>query len=165
MNYSEEYKLVNLLDSEDDPINNIQEDIPFEVVLDWGAAEHVSDSVNAPGYSVEASEGSKAGKAFIAANGGRIPNRGQMILSLKTEGNQRINSTFQVCQTNRPLWSVGKICDSGCSVIFDAEKAVVTQKGSGKPVCTFQRQGGLYVASLRLSKPEGASSFTRPGDR
>ena len=143
----------------------MQNDIPFEVFLDSGAAEHVSDSVDAPGYSVAPSEGSKAGKAFIAANGGRIPNRGEMTLSLKTESNQKINSTFQVCQTNRPLWSVGKICDSGYSVTFDAEKAVVTQKTSGKPMCTFQRQGGLYVASLRLNKPEEPSSFTRQGDR
>ena len=125
----------------------------------------MSDNVNAPGYSVEASEGSKAGKAFIAANGGRIPNKGQMTLSLKTEDNQKINSTFQVCQTNRPLWSVGKICDSGCTVTFDADKATVTKKTTGKLVCTFQRQGGLYVASLRLGKPGMSSSFARQGDR
>ena len=165
MKIGEENPLVNLLDSEENPLNNVQEEIPFEVVLDSGAAEHVSDSVDAPGYAVEASEGSKAGKGFIAANGGRIPNKGQMTLSLKTEGNQKIQSTFQVCGTNRPLWSVAKICDSGCSVTFDAKQAVVTQKATGKQVCSFQRQGGLYVASLMLSKPDGASSFTRQGRR
>ena len=156
---------VNLLDSEGDQINNFQEEVPFEVVLDSGAAEHVTDNIDAPGYSIVPSAGSKAGKAFIAANGGRIPNRGQMTLSLKTEGNQKINSTFQVCQTNRPLWSVGKICDSGCEVTFKADQAIVTQKSTGKPVCNFKRQGGLYVATLKLSKPEGASSFTRQGER
>ena len=77
-----------------------------------------ADNVDAPGYAVEPSAGSKAGAAFIAANGARIPNRGQMTLSLKSDGGQPIHSTFQVCQTNRPLWSVGKICDAGCKVIF-----------------------------------------------
>ena len=86
-----------------------------------------------------------------------------MILALKTEKNQRINSVFQVCETNRPLWSVGKICDSGCEITFMADKAVVTQKSSGKQLCTFQRKGGLYVAALKLGKPEGASSLTRQG--
>ena len=143
----------------------MQDEIPFEVVLDSGAAEHVTDSVEAPGYQIEPSAGSKAGMGFVAANGARIPNKGQMTLSLKTEGNQKINSTFQVCSTNKPLWSVGKICDSGCEVKFSSDKAVVIQKTTGKPICTFQRKGGLYIANLKLSRPEGASSFTRQGGR
>ena len=55
---------VNLLDSEGDQINNFQEEVPFEVVLDSGAAEHVTDNIDAPGYSIVPSAGSKAGKAF-----------------------------------------------------------------------------------------------------
>ena len=120
------------MDCEEEQINNVQEEIPFEVVLDSGAAEHVTDNVDAPGYSVVPSEGSKSGKGFIAANGARIPNKGQMTLSLKTEHDTNINSTFQVCQTNRPLWSVGKICDAGCEVLFTAQGAVVKQKSTGK---------------------------------
>ena len=107
----------------------MQDEIPFEVVLDSGAAEHVTDSAEAPGYQIEPSAGSKAGMGFVAANGARIPNKGQMTLSLKTEGNQKINSTFQVCSTNKPLWSVGKICDSGCEVKFSSDKAVVRRLG------------------------------------
>ena len=102
-NTEDKNALVHLLDSEEEPLNNVQTELPFEVVLDSGAAEHVSDSVDAPGYSVEPSEGSKAGKGFIAANGARVPNRGQMTLSFKTDDNQPINSTFQVCQINRPF--------------------------------------------------------------
>ena len=86
-----------------------------------------------------------------------------MTLSLKIESDQNISSTFQVCQTNRPLWSVGKICDAGCEVLFTAQGAVVKQKSTGKQVCSFKRQGGLYVANLRLGKPSESSSFARPG--
>ena len=93
-----------------------------------------------------------------------MANKGQMTLALVTEDNQKIFSTFQVCAINRPLWSVGKICDSGCSVNFEADKAVVKQKKTGKTVCTFMRKGGLYIANLKLCKPE-PSSFTRPGHR
>ena len=128
---------LSLLDHESEALNNIQNDIPFEVVLDSGAADHVTDNVDAPGYKVSPSAGSKAGRSFIAANGEKIPNRGQMTLSLRTETGQEIDSTFQVCQTNRPLWSVGKICDSGCKVVFSAGKAEVIKEKAGKPVCVF----------------------------
>ena len=154
--------LLSLREEEEDQLNNVQEELPFEVILDSGAAEHVTDNADAPGYSIEPSEGSKAGKGFIAANGARIPNRGQMTLSLKTEGGQQINSTFQVCQTNRPLWSVGKICDSGCKVIFTKDQAKVVQEATGKAVCSFQRQGGLYVGNLKLGPPK---SFQRQGTK
>ena len=70
-----------LLQTEEKELNNVQQDLPFEIVLDSGAADHVSDSVDAPGYEVTPSAGSKAGAAFIAANGARIPNRGQMTLA------------------------------------------------------------------------------------
>ena len=52
---------VAILESEEQQLNTIQGDLPFEVVLDSGAADHVADNVDAPGYSVEPSAGSKAG--------------------------------------------------------------------------------------------------------
>ena len=154
---------VAILESEEQQLNTIQGDLPFEVVLDSGAADHVADNVDAPGYSVEPSAGSKAGAAFIAANGAKIPNRGQMTLSLKADGGQPIMSTFQVCQTNRPLWSVGKICDAGCKVIFSSDGAEVVSKTSGKSLCTFERRGGLYVGTLGLANPRSASAFAGQG--
>ena len=152
-----------LLDAEGDELHNVQEEIPFPVVLDSGAADHVSDNVDAPGYVVEPSPGSRAGRGFIAANGAKIPNRGQMKLALKTEDGKPIESVFQVCETSRPLWSVGKICDNGCTVVFDAAKAEVIRKSDGRSLCTFQRSGGLYVANLNLTNPKRPSSFTRQG--
>ena len=143
-----------------------------EVVLDSGAADHVADSVDAPGYSVQPSAGSKAGAGFIAANGARISNKGQMVLSFLSDTGQKISSTFQVCQTNRPLWSVGKICDTGCKVIFSADQAAVVHNASGKTCCTFQRKNGLYVCTLNLKNPAKANDlvsgqeskgFTRQG--
>ena len=87
-----------------------------------------------------------------------------MTLSLRSEDGLQTNSTFQVCKTHRPFWSVGKICDSGCNVVFGADKAEVVHKATGKQLCSFQRKGGLYVGNLMLSNPQ-ASSFTRQGKR
>ena len=92
----------------------------------------MTDNAEATGYGIEPSAGSKAGKGFIAANGARILNRGRMTPALKTEDGRHINWTFQVCQANRPFWTVGKICDSGCKVVFSKDKAEVVQEATGK---------------------------------
>ena len=79
-------------------MNNVQSDLPFEVALDSGSADHVTDNVDAPGHIASPSAGSKAGSSFIAANGEKIANRVQMTFSLKTETGQEIDSIFQVCK-------------------------------------------------------------------
>ena len=150
-------------------INTLSEQttLPFEIVLDSGAVDHVADCADAPGYSVS-SEG-KSTKSFSAANGDPIENRGVMTLNLTTTAGHPIQSKFQVCNVSRPLWSVGKICDAGCTVTFDSKGATVKHSATGKDLCSFERRGGLYLANLPLSKPskpstpagDGQQGFTR----
>ena len=108
-----------------------------EVTLGTGATLHAAYCPDFQGCEVKEGAGSRAGQAFIAADGARIPNRGQMTLSLRVDGNQKITSTFQVCQATRPLWSVGKICDSGCEATFNADKLLSLRN----------LLGNLYAAS------------------
>ena len=55
--------------------------------------------------------------------------------------------------------SVGRICDEGHSITFNNIMAVVHSK-EGEELCRFQRKdGGLYVASMKLKNP--ASPFGR----
>ena len=110
---------------------------------------------------MESPPGSRAGAGFIAANGEMIANRGQMCLQLDTTTGATIESTFQVCNTTRPLWSVGRICDAGCTVTFDAKGAVVKHAQSGQELCTFERSQGLYVGQVDLKAPKGG--FHRQG--
>ena len=106
---------------------------------------------------------------FTAANGEPIVNQGQMVLNLASREGNPLQSTFQVCAVSRPLWSVGRICDNGCTVTFDAKGASVKSK-DGKEVCTFERRNGLYASTLGLRKPGAeivltvkSSGFTRQG--
>ena len=121
----------------------------------------MADNVDAPGYQVNPSKGSKAGAAFIAANGEKMANRGEMRLKLESDKGVSLGSVFQVCTTSRPLWSVGRICDNGNTVTFDAKGASVKHAASGKELCYFHRRNGLYVSTLDLVKPEGG--FIRQG--
>ena len=55
--------------------------------------------------------------------------------------------------------SVGRICDEGHEVAFNAIMAVVKDK-KGSEICRFERQpGGVYVAKMKLKNPMG---FARP---
>ena len=56
--------------------------------------------------------------------------------------------------------SIGRICDNGNSVLFTKERGVV-KSPSGKEICTFDRDKGLYIAHLKASK----GTFTAPNGK
>ena len=75
------------------------------------------------------------------------------------QGGNNVKSVFQIAAVTRPLMSVGRVCDEGHEVTFNAIAAVDRDKG-GSEVCMFERQpGGLYVAKMKLKNPMG---FVRP---
>ena len=131
-------------------------DIEFEVALDSGAVVHVCSLEDCPGYSLEESPGSRNKQKFLMGDGGTIPNLGQKSLNLCDEAVDRnLISVFQIAAVTRPLMSVGKICDEGHNITFDAVMAVVREKG-GEEICRFHRtSGGLYVAKMKLRSPTG----------
>lgn len=138
-------------------------DVEFEVALDSGSTDNVCHTVDAPGYEVGPSDGSKRGQNFVIGDGRKISNDGQVCLNLQTmdADPSSIASTFQVAKVSRPLMSVGKICDNGMDVVFSADKAKVVTK-EGAEVCTFERvNGGLYLAKFRLKRPN--NGFGRQG--
>ena len=128
-------------------------------MLDSGAADHVVDNADTPGYVINESWGSKAGACFVAANGERIPNRGEVSLDIKA-GKIPIKSTFQISKISRPLWSVGKLCDAGYTVQFHKDHAEIKQVATGKVVGTCKRQQGLYIGAFQLRNPATAATQT-----
>ena len=136
-----------------------------EVVLDSGAGLHVISRKMITGNDVEESELSRMGAGFVAANGDRLDNYGQVMLSILTPdasgAEHEIRSKFEVTDVTRPLWSVGLICDSGLLVNFSKESATVSSK-EGKVLCYFQRVNGLYIAKVKIKNPKHPD-FRRPG--
>jgi hypothetical protein len=129
-------------------------DLEFEVALDSGSVVHVCAPGDIPGYLVQASVGSRRGQEFLMGDGGTIPNLGESSLNLSDDGRD-LQSVFQIADVTRPLMSVGRICDNGHSVTFNAMFAVV-HAADGTELCKFERQpGGLYVAKLKLRSPAG----------
>ena len=121
----------------------------------------MADHSEAPGYQVSEGAGSKAGGCFIAANGEPIPNKGEMTLDLMS-GDKAITSKFQVAKISRPLWSVGKSCDAGYTVVFDSGHGTIYHVESGEQVGVFLRKGGLYVGDMKLRNPAHGSTGQQP---
>ena len=129
-------------------------DLEFEVALDSGSVVHVCSRDDCPGYMLAESPGSRRGQEFLMGDGGTIPNQGQSKLNLTDDGRD-IESVFQIAAVTRPLMSVGKICDEGHNITFSAVMAVV-RSADGEELCRFHRKdGGLYVAKLKLRSPAG----------
>jgi len=134
------------------------------VALDSGAGDHVASPDDIDGMVMEESPGSRADKHFIAANGQRIKNRGQVQAKMvDNKLGTSFGSTFQVADVSRPLYSVSKMCDAGAKVEIDAKEAVV--KKGGRTLARFVRQGGLYVAEFTMSPREPATGFPGQGTK
>ena len=71
-------------------------------------------------------------------------------------------SKFQIAKVSKPFRSVSMICDAGFDVLFASAEAFVRDPKSGKTVCKYLRQGGLYTSEMRLRNPLHPSSG-RPG--
>ena len=74
-----------------------------------------------------------------------------------------MNSVFQVAEITRPLMSVSRICDQDMVCIFEKDHARVLDT-DGNTVARFERDGGLYMCTMKLRRPEDRNdpSFAWP---
>ena len=103
-------------------VNRLQENQGWEMlrmVVDSGASETVLPKEACQHVPTRASVGSLAGKTYAAANGGEIRNEGEKLMMVVTETGEKRQLTMQVCEVNKALLSVSKVCKAGHRVIFD----------------------------------------------
>ena len=133
-----------------------KEFLEMEVVLDSGAGAHVASKDHLPGFDVVSSALSRAGAAFVGADGSRIKNYGEVALNMVTKDQagkaHEVLSSFQIADVTRALWSVGLICDAGLKVEFAATHATVRDP-KGNALCHFERRDDLYVAKVNVRNP------------
>ena len=55
---------------------------------------------------------------YHAANGGKIYNRGQRSVKALTNEGEPVTMAWQVADIQRPLASIGRMCDAGNTAIF-----------------------------------------------
>ena len=130
--------------------------IEMEVILDSGAGAHVASKDHVPGHEVRESALKRAGAAFVAIDGGRIENEGEVELNLVTTDGKNfghnVRTKMQVADVTRALWSVGVLCDAGLDPRF-TDKWAKIYDAKGVELCHFNRRNGLHVATVKLRNP------------
>ena len=126
-------------------------------VMDSGASESVGPEGMCPAYPVTPSPGSLSGQEYVSASKDLIPNLGEQVLDVITEGGQEKSVKYQIADVSRPLNSISEICDAG----GDAGQVVVFGRGGGAVVnmttvaqTPFKREDGIYVMDVWV-KPKG----------
>ena len=134
----------------------------MEVTIDSGAAASVIPERLLPGHRVGPSEGSRAGVHYLAADGGRIPNLGELEVGFLTKEKHRCRMMFQVAHVKRPLLAVSTLTRSGNDVNFKAEGGTITNRKTGR-VIAFAKKGGVYVLEVVVAPPSGQGKGSPPG--
>ena len=136
-----------------DELNTITAPRMIKVAVDSGAGDHVASLALVGKRRVRPSDGSRNGRHFVSASGGTMPNQGEAKLVMKEPlAGSTVSSTFQVADVTRALYSVSKLCDSGCEVHFTAVEGVVTKDGVA--IARFPRENGLYVTEMTIAGDE-----------
>ena len=95
------------------------------MTIDSGAADHVIPPNWIPGVPIVPSPGSKRGVRYIAANGAKLPNLGQMVVAFENSVGTAGKILFQVANISKPLVSVSKLIDDGHQVVFDKRASYI----------------------------------------
>jgi hypothetical protein len=134
-----------------------EEEIFMVVAYDTAAVDNVCSRDDLPGHSVMPSNGSRRGQGYVAANGTRISNEGEINIVMEPEGTKNaVGTIFQIADVSRPLLSASKVADAGYEAHVNALVATISK--NGKTVAKFHRKGGLYLATMRIRRPKDPSS-------
>jgi hypothetical protein len=143
-------------------MRNARDAEKLEVIVDSGAVDHVIPEKELPGIPTMATEVSKKGMYYVAANGGKIYNKGIKIIEGETENGINACMKFQVAGVTKALGSVKKICEAGNRVVFEDGNSYIEDKKSGTRT-KIKEENGRYVMELFIGnrgRQIGGQNFT-----
>ena len=129
-----------------------------EMTVDSGACDHVTPKKAMPTVRVKMTEAVRHGVTYSAANGGIIPNEGEIDLEGYTEDGKPLGLTLQVAEVSKPLAAVRKMCAAGNRVTFDEDPGderyggYIENKKTGSRT-QIHKQGGTYGLTLWVLVP------------
>ena len=119
-----------------------------DILVDAGAAASVLPTNALQGYVAESGPAKRAGVKYVTADGGVIPNVGEVSLPFIARGGIKCRTLFQVADVSKPLLAVTKLTKAGFEVTFGEHGGKITPKdGRGKPL-EFAKKGGVYILSV-----------------
>ena len=134
------------------------------ITVDSGAADNVLPrKVLRKWMKVRGSEASRLGVHYVAANGARIPNEGEVDFTFQDKQGKVHTWVFQVADVNKILASVSSLVDSGHRVVFDrcpdtgVDLSFITHKVTGESV-RMRRERNVWTIDAFVNEE---SDFAR----
>ena len=133
------------------------------MIIDSGACASVILTEWCNHIPVQATRGSESGEFFRAANGVKIPNEGERLVSMMTREGMTRDMKSIVCPVTKALGSVSQMCKSGHRVAFNPpwarEGSYVEHVETGAKLW-LDEQNGLYDLNTRVS-PSSKQTMTQ----
>ncbi len=168
---------VNVIDyliEEDDAIMLAEDEVEVDVAMDSGSVAHVIKPGDVPaGVEVGHKPGERV-QDFVNASGGGMRNYGKAQVEMVQEDGKTFGSTLNVTDVTRALHSTSTVCDNagpscpdGHEVLFTKGVCTVVPDGAlsqflgqVRQVAHYPRNGGLWVAKMKLRRPKIAPRTT-----
>ena len=94
------------------------ESLPFPIIVDSGACASVVPSGWCAHLPLRETQQSRAGEYFRAANGQKIHNQGERVVSMMTKDGNMRNMKFTACDVSNALGFVSQMCKAFQRVVF-----------------------------------------------
>ena len=130
------------------------ESLPFPIIVDSGACASVMPTQWCEHVPLKSTPQSQAGQFFRAANGQKIHNHGEKVVSMMTREGSMRDMRFTVCDVSKALGSVSQMCKVGHRVVFnppwDPDGSYIQHIETGE--CMWlEEKDGLYMLNTKIA--------------
>ena len=129
-----------------------------KMTVDSGAVTSVVPTNLVPGINYTETEKTRQGLHYRVANGGRIPNRGEVSIEGTTSEGQGIKLKGQVTDVEKPLISTKEIVLAGNRIVHELDNDYIENVKTGKRV-HIDNVGGEYTITVKIPKPREKPTF------
>ena len=129
-----------------------------KMIVDSGAVTSVVPTNLVPGINYTETEKTRQGLHYRVANGGRVPNRGEVAIEGTTAEGQGIKLKGQVTDVEKPFISTKEIVLAGNRIVHELNNDYIENVRTGKRV-RIDNVGGEYTITVQIPKAREKPTF------
>ena len=122
-------------------------------LVDGGSGAHAANAAkHFPDHKVHETAASRAGGMFVAADGRKIPNRGEQRVKVQVETGDNCLVVFNDAPVTDPILCVAQLNDSGHDVMYQKRGGYIEHLKTWLRVRMYRREG-VYWIKLKIHSP------------
>ena len=132
---------------------DVWESLPHPIIIDSGASTSVLPLSWCAHVQTTETDASRRGEHYTAANGGKIYNRGDKIVTMMSREGHKRNTKFTSCDVERALGSLSGICNHAHTAVFNApgrsDGSYIYNVHNGERM-ELQHKDGVFVLDTKV---------------